>query len=85
MNMTMQEKNGVSASEYWNYVKRHKLVLLGFILASVAMLNDLQSPDEEAIRAYLAGNLCRCGSYRNILGAVRAMVAAQSSGPGGVP
>ena len=29
------------------------------------------APDEPAIREYLSGNLCRCGSYQNILEAVK--------------
>lgn len=43
----------------------------GFILAAVALLKQQPQPDEETIRAYLAGNLCRCGSYNNIVQAVR--------------
>ena len=43
----------------------------GFILSTVAMLNEDPNPDDEKIRSYLAGNLCRCGSYQNILEAVR--------------
>jgi aerobic-type carbon monoxide dehydrogenase small subunit (CoxS/CutS family) len=44
----------------------------GLILSTVALLNEHVNPDEAAIREYLAGNLCRCGSYVNILNAVRA-------------
>ena len=43
----------------------------GFILSTVALLDQHPHPDEETIREYLAGNLCRCGSYGNILKAVR--------------
>lgn len=43
----------------------------GFILATVALLEGRPNPDDETIRDYLAGNLCRCGSYNNILEAVR--------------
>lgn len=43
----------------------------GFILSTVALLDENPNPDDEAIRHYLAGNLCRCGSYLNILEAVR--------------
>ena len=28
-----------------------------------AMLKELQDPDEEQIREYLAGNLCRCSGF----------------------
>jgi aerobic-type carbon monoxide dehydrogenase small subunit (CoxS/CutS family) len=43
----------------------------GFILSTVALLKQHPDPDDETIRAYLAGNLCRCGSYVNICSAVR--------------
>lgn len=44
----------------------------GFILTVVALLAEQPNPDDETVRRYLAGNLCRCGSYPNILEAVRA-------------
>lgn len=43
----------------------------GFILTTVALLAEQPNPDDDTIRDYLAGNLCRCGSYFNILEAVR--------------
>ena len=43
----------------------------GFILSTVALLKENPDPSEEEIREYLSGNLCRCGSYRNIVKAVR--------------
>jgi aerobic-type carbon monoxide dehydrogenase small subunit (CoxS/CutS family) len=43
----------------------------GFILSTVALLDEDPNPNDEAIRTYLAGNLCRCGSYLHILEAVR--------------
>ena len=43
----------------------------GLILSTVALLNEHENPDDVTIREYLAGNLCRCGSYVNILNAVR--------------
>lgn len=42
----------------------------GFVLSVVALLSENPTPDEEEIREYLSGNLCRCGSYQNILKAV---------------
>lgn len=42
----------------------------GFILSAVALLNENPNPSEDEIREYLSGNLCRCGSYQNILKAV---------------
>ena len=44
----------------------------GFVLATVALLNENPAPSEDEIRECLSGNLCRCGSYVNILKAVRA-------------
>lgn len=43
----------------------------GFVLTTVALLEENPSPSDEEIREYLAGNLCRCGSYQNILSAVK--------------
>jgi aerobic-type carbon monoxide dehydrogenase small subunit (CoxS/CutS family) len=47
----------------------------GFVLAAVALLNENPLPTDDEIREYLSGNLCRCGSYPNILGAVKAASA----------
>lgn len=52
----------------------------GFILTTLALLEDHPEPDDEAIRHYLSGNLCRCGSYVNILAAVRASAERRQSG-----
>ena len=35
----------------------------GFIMNVIAMLRDLEEPDEELIKEYLAGNLCRCSGF----------------------
>ncbi len=43
----------------------------GFILAAAALLNENPNPSEDETREYLSGNLCRCGSYPNIVKAVR--------------
>lgn len=42
----------------------------GFILTTKALLEDIPSPSEAEVRSYLAGNLCRCGSYVKIQDAV---------------
>ncbi|HLI26483.1 MAG TPA: (2Fe-2S)-binding protein [Chloroflexota bacterium] len=44
----------------------------GMILATKALLAENPDPTEEEIADYLAGNLCRCGSYLAIIEAVRA-------------
>jgi carbon-monoxide dehydrogenase small subunit/isoquinoline 1-oxidoreductase alpha subunit/xanthine dehydrogenase YagT iron-sulfur-binding subunit len=42
----------------------------GFILTTVALLTEEPMPSEAQIREYLAGNVCRCGSYVKIMDAV---------------
>ena len=43
----------------------------GFIVASKALLEKNPDPDEETIRYWLAGNLCRCTGYDKIVRAVQ--------------
>ncbi len=43
----------------------------GFLLSAVALLSEYPNPSEDEIHDYLAGNLCRCGSYQNIVKAVK--------------
>jgi aerobic-type carbon monoxide dehydrogenase small subunit (CoxS/CutS family) len=42
----------------------------GFILSTKSLLKENPAPTVEEIRHYLAGNLCRCGSYYKIQEAV---------------
>jgi aerobic-type carbon monoxide dehydrogenase small subunit (CoxS/CutS family) len=44
----------------------------GFVLAVKALLVENPNPSDEEIKEYLAGNLCRCAGYADILRAVRA-------------
>ena len=44
----------------------------GFVLSVKALLNEISNPSDEEIKEYLAGNLCRCAGYADILRAVRA-------------
>ncbi len=43
----------------------------GFILTAKALLAENPHPTEAEIRSYLTGNFCRCGSYYEIVEAVR--------------
>jgi carbon-monoxide dehydrogenase small subunit len=43
----------------------------GFLLSVVAFLRDVPAPGDDEIRHGLAGNLCRCTGYQNIVRAVR--------------
>ncbi|HWC05602.1 MAG TPA: (2Fe-2S)-binding protein [Methylomirabilota bacterium] len=42
----------------------------GFLLSVVAFLRDVPAPSDDEIRRGLAGNLCRCTGYQNIVRAV---------------
>ena len=56
----------------------------GFIVSVAALLEEEPLPSAEQVREYLAGNLCRCGAYPEILKAVlqAASRSAQRSLPG---
>ena len=43
----------------------------GFILMARQLLNQNSEPSDHEIRHFLAGNLCRCGSYPEIIEAVK--------------
>ena len=51
----------------------------GMMLSARALLDRTRLPDREAIRAALAGNLCRCTGYTQILEAVE-LVAHEAAG-----
>jgi carbon-monoxide dehydrogenase small subunit len=43
----------------------------GFILMTRQLLDEHPDPDDETIRHYLSGNLCRCAAYPEIIDAVK--------------
>lgn len=45
----------------------------GMILSTAALLRENAHPTEAEIRDYLAGNLCRCTAYPEILAAVKSL------------
>ncbi len=46
----------------------------GFIMSTAELLEKQSDPSEEEIKEALAGNLCRCTGYQNILSAVQEVV-----------
>ena len=44
----------------------------GMVMSAIALLNHNPHPSERQIRAGLAGNLCRCTGYHNIVKAIAA-------------
>ena len=60
----------------------------GMMMASVALLEGSSDPSEEEIRWELAGNLCRCTGYMNIVKAVQVAgshMRAQAEAPAEEP
>lgn len=49
----------------------------GFIMVLTALLNENKSPSEDAIRLSLAGNICRCTGYEQIVDAVLNLVKSR--------
>jgi aerobic-type carbon monoxide dehydrogenase small subunit (CoxS/CutS family) len=43
----------------------------GMIMTAKALLEENLEPGDEEIKAFMSGNLCRCGSYSMILDAIR--------------
>jgi carbon-monoxide dehydrogenase small subunit len=43
----------------------------GFILMSKQLLDENPDPDDDDIRHYLSGNLCRCATYPEVIAAVK--------------
>ena len=52
----------------------------GFVLMSKQLLDEHPNPDDDQIRHYLSGNLCRCGAYPEIMDAVK-IAAKKRSNP----
>jgi aerobic-type carbon monoxide dehydrogenase small subunit (CoxS/CutS family) len=57
----------------------------GFLLAARALLAEEPDPTPARVRAALAGNLCRCGSYLAIESAVLDAAQRLRGGPGTEP
>ena len=43
----------------------------GFVINTIALLRENPDPTDDEIRAYLAGNLCRCSGYDGQLRGIR--------------
>jgi carbon-monoxide dehydrogenase small subunit len=54
----------------------------GMVLASEALLRRNRNPDDTEIRQALAGNICRCTGFLNIIKAVKSITSsANEAGP----
>ncbi len=52
----------------------------GFVMNTIALLRENPDPTDEEIRAYLAGNLCRCSGYEGQVRGIRAFLDARKEG-----
>lgn len=43
----------------------------GFVMMATQLLDEHPDPDDDRIKHYLTGNLCRCGAYPEVLEAVK--------------
>lgn len=46
----------------------------GYVMNTIALLRENPDPTDDEIRAYLAGNLCRCSGYEGQLRGIRAFL-----------
>jgi aerobic carbon-monoxide dehydrogenase small subunit len=51
----------------------------GMMLVAKALLEENPDPSDDEVRWAIAGNLCRCTGYMNIVDSIRAAAAAGSS------
>ena len=52
----------------------------GYVMNTIALLRENPDPTDEEIRAWLAGNLCRCSGYDGQLRGIRAYLQAKKEG-----
>jgi aerobic-type carbon monoxide dehydrogenase small subunit (CoxS/CutS family) len=45
----------------------------GMIMATKALLSNSPQPTEDEVRDYLSGNICRCGTYKEVLAAIKSL------------
>ena len=49
----------------------------GFVMNTIALLRENPDPTDNQIKAYLAGNLCRCSGYDGQLRGIRAFLESR--------
>ena len=52
----------------------------GFVMNTIALLRENPDPTDDEIRAFLAGNLCRCSGYEGQLRGIRAYLDSKKEG-----
>jgi carbon-monoxide dehydrogenase small subunit len=49
----------------------------GMLMSAKSLLDGNSDPSREEIRAHMSGNLCRCGSYEEVVEAIQAVAAGE--------
>jgi carbon-monoxide dehydrogenase small subunit len=49
----------------------------GMLMSAKALLDKNPSPSRDEIRLYMSGNLCRCGSYEEVVEAIQSVAAGE--------
>ncbi|HSR33420.1 MAG TPA: (2Fe-2S)-binding protein [Anaerolineae bacterium] len=49
----------------------------GMLMSAKVLLDGNSDPSREEIRAHMSGNLCRCGSYEEVVEAIQAVAAGE--------
>jgi carbon-monoxide dehydrogenase small subunit len=49
----------------------------GMLMSAKALLDSNPNPSRDEIRVYMSGNLCRCGSYEELVEAIQAVAAGE--------
>jgi carbon-monoxide dehydrogenase small subunit len=49
----------------------------GMLMSAKALLDTNPKPSRDEIRSHMAGNLCRCGSYDEVVEAIQAVAAGE--------
>jgi carbon-monoxide dehydrogenase small subunit len=57
----------------------------GFVLMTRQLLDEHPDPDDDTIRHYLSGNLCRCAAYPEIIEAVKLAAIKRRKSAGAKP
>ena len=57
----------------------------GFVMNTISLLREIPDPTDDEIRAYLAGNLCRCSGYDGQLRGIRSFLDSRKGGTYGTP
>jgi carbon-monoxide dehydrogenase small subunit len=52
----------------------------GFVMNTIALLRENPDPTDDEIRAFLAGNLCRCSGYEGQLRGIRNYLNSKKNG-----